>query len=226
MKFDDKLLTVTEGGGSAAYPTDGLVGRYTFDDDLTDSYNSNDFTVDEGTVSYGSGGPGDFGYLNVTAGASWIINTNSDIINVFKGSNTFSMSMWLRNSSADAGWWVGACSNNGSASGTVQFYYHGGTLGMQFAHNESVETNDAYLTTTWKHYVFTYDGTTLKIYEDAIEIDSGAAGAATTSMTGLTFPGRYNATSATNQVYALMYVYDKALSTDDITTLYNDGDGV
>lgn len=96
--------------------------------------------------------------------------------------------------------------------------------------NTSVVTDTVDLTDAWNFYMVTYDGTTVRLYINAVEVDISVtlSGNINNGSNPVYFGRRSNAGGDT-QDYAgsvgPLYVFDVAISPLDVTTLYNNGLG-
>ena len=80
----------------------------------------------------------------------------------------------------------------------------------------------------WYHFVFTWDGTTLRMYQDNVEVGTGTnASVGTFSTSSMPFKiGGFTVLSNNhNGLLAMAGIWDVALSTDEIAALYASGDG-
>jgi len=228
LKFNDKLLTITTGGGGAAYPTDGLLARFALDDDLTDSYGSYTATNDTGTLTYTTGlinKCGDFTGAN-------IIETSIPS-SIMEGLLSWSTSIWIKNP------------DTGGVSRPLTNFFSGGnwsnhtdplicqdsTLPVYGGNRAGNDLpNGVALGTDWHHFVTTYDGTTTKIFVDAATTPYTSEGNTTNigAGNGKLYIGGIGKAGG-HMIIAkmgLVYVYNKAISSDDISALYNSGAGV
>jgi len=228
-----------------SYPTDGLLARYTFDDDLTDDYDSMSDLVQgaagTATWSYNSDTPGSIGKsIKVGSndeGPGYVKNEDdASIYNALTGTSSFSISMWgkIDNTSQDLAFlWsfysggtnrlaLGFGGPSYKPSGAVDgcFYI---SLGNVIIDNVDYRASDA-----WRHYVYTYDGTTQKVYVNNVEKYSTARGSlsSTDHFNYGSVNGSWMIGSNSNGYIDLFYHYNKALTTTEITTLYNSGSGV
>jgi len=221
MKFNDKLLTVTTGGG-AAYPTDGLIERWDFNDTLV-GVNGYTWSADVGTIAYTTGKIGKC--LDFTGGSIALQNSESGIYDTFTGTNTFSISCWLYSTVADGQYvW-----RSGDGNKEIIFGWNAAANCSPARHQPGVVVNVAEGTaavfgeSAWKHFVITYDGTTLKGYVDD-SADSTVVSSISINTTNWALGG--DSYGYYDGYVDLLYIYDKALSTDEIAQLYNGGSGV
>ncbi len=217
-----------------AYPTDGLVSRYIFEDNMDDSYGSNngwtplsapgDWTYTDGLIdkSFTQTGTSDYDLHSA------IYTTDSGLTSLAENRNTVSISAWYKitykkgatrlcaftSSSSSADILFGATVDG---DGDVRVYRNGSQL---------FEFDTDIVDSLWHHYVVTYDGTNAELYIDndskgsTANTDNLSAGAV--SFTGQLNNGYWYFTGQCD----CMYFYNKALSTDEISQLYNSGAGV
>jgi len=80
----------------------------------------------------------------------------------------------------------------------------------------------------WYHFAFTWDGTTMRLYTDGTEVDTGtnaSVGALSTSSMPFKIGGLTDASNNHDGLLAMAGIWDVALSTDEIAALYASGDG-
>ena len=88
-----------------------------------------------------------------------------------------------------------------------------------------LNSNVVMTTGEWMHLCYTYDGTTLKIYKNAIEIASGNLTLNTSQTRPFIMGARDFNASITKPIDGLIdqvRIYDSAISAADVTTLYNE----
>lgn len=140
-------------------------------------------------------------------------------------SGNFSIEYWIKTSSTDGGIVIGKDAYNCywsylSDLGYVSIAFYSGSVKELY----SVTTvNDG----NWHHVVGVYNGSTLKIYIDGVEDNSGSfSGAVATSGNNL-YIGARNATPDDEVAMLLdeIRIYSKALSPTEVTTHYANGLG-
>jgi hypothetical protein len=238
--YDFKREIVSAG---AAWPTDSIVARWDFNDNLTDTINSYALTSSSGTPSwtYGTGLINKSYLCNSTASSAatriWSSynNSTSAVYNV-TGSTAWSISLWLKitNASADimqpinfySGSTFRFCLNFHGASYTPPGSIRGAVCAQGAAqytpYNVDMRDN------AWHHYVLTYGSTTIKLYVDGTERGSDSMSQVSSSDI-IRIGGSGNSTSDSwilNGHMDLLYLYSKTLTTTEISTLYNGGTGV
>lgn len=168
-------------------------------------------------------------------------NTNkyhsiSNSLGIDGGSIT--ISTWIKMNAEIASGFQGIALQ-GNATSQVNYIfrydYNGGTRQLSFNRQKQGTTNNitsgnATLGTTWHHIVLTYDGTNLKGYLDGTQIaanlatsGSGSSGAVSQFMIGSEQQWNNSWLSAKQDETG---VWSRALSSTEITQLYNGGAGL
>ena len=101
-------------------------------------------------------------------------------------------------------------------SSTVFFYASKST-----SSTVGVRTNQAYTTNEWLHIVGTYNGTTYRIYVNGVEMPTQGATGTNTSTSSLFIGARNDGDQHMNGYIDDVRIYNRALSQEEITTLYN-----
>ncbi len=107
-----------------------------------------------------------------------------------------------------------------SASKKLRFYIYDGGAWQSALYTS---TSDI---TKWHNYIGTYDGSSIRIYEDGVEKSSTSyVGSITTSDTGVLAIGRDDgySTRYLNGSLDDVRIYNRALSADEVTRLYQQG---
>jgi len=251
ISWNNEMIRVTSPVIST-YPTDGLLGRWAFDDDtLEDSYGTADFTNKFSSPEWGYNtglidGCIDSSISDKNAHAVTLYNADSTLIANQNGVSEFTWSLWLRITNASQDhchfmtavtssdvWVTGlafagpAYTPSGGATGAI--YFTGVAETVKTFSTTDIRDND------WHHIVAGYDGTKQHLYLDNVE--QGTAGGTTRGTAGtadqLTIGGApqgaiggtapsYNINGFTDQVY----IYNKWITTAERTQLYNSGAGV
>lgn len=126
-------------------------------------------------------------------------------------------------------------SNTNQNSYAIQYEYNGGTRRIQFQRKNSGSAGtvtDSYNftmgTTTWYHLVLTYDGTNLRGYKDGTLITGPTAASGTGSggrTDNVSIATENNDLQISSSIQDETGIWSKALSTTEITDLYNGGAG-
>lgn len=199
-----------------AWPTDGLIDRWSFNDNAT-GMNSISFETVSAGISYATG------LLTgnkaiVGDGNDYIQTTNSTFINTIKTRNTFSISFWFKPTvHTDPGTFLYITDNNLHCYTNADGYYYDNT-----AH---INTNQTWSSSYWRHYVFYYDGTNYGVYTDSTYRNQASSA---TSLTPAYFRlgAHTGGSSGIKGSITLLYLYNKKLSDSEISQLYNGGAGV
>ena len=180
--FDYKIEVAA---AAATYPTDSIVARYDFNDNLTDSINSYNLTSSAGSPSwtYGTGLINKSYYCNTTASSTatrlWSSynNSNVQVYRVINADN-FSISVWIKITNANADIIQPFIFYNGSTQ-LFNINFHGasykpagainGSVCIQYPGGFSSPYNTDMRDNTWHHYVVTYGSGTAKLYVDNTE---------------------------------------------------------
>lgn len=224
---------VISGAGPAPspYPTDGLISRFAFEDNLDDSYGSYDGSIDTGSISYTTG----------TVGKCIVSSNNSRVdtgvpTSYFEGTNSFTAVYWLNFTNNDGSpHYLGGINNvitncsirigcENSEKLSFQRYYSAGF-------NNKIVSSSSYNDGSWHMMACIYNGSTmyLNIDNGTEDLSLGSTG----SMPSLS--GYYwkicHIDFANNQRswYGNIdqhYVYNKVLSASELTQLWNSGSGV
>lgn len=156
-------------------------------------------------------------------------NSHLAITNISGNQTTFSVSVWFQLATSQTaktffsnllstpkGWSVGI---SDSSANQLKFYLVSGTV-----------TSATVLTSgVWYHAIFTYDGTTAKIYLNG-NTTPNASSALATQYTTLPVNNYVGSSDGTTQFLngkmAALGYWNKALSTAEVTSLYNSGSGL
>lgn len=202
--------------------TDNLTHYYKLDGDSNDAVGSNHGTDTSITYSSANG--------RINQGAGNISTGRISITNPSVYINSFTLGMWVKSSSAsvgllfDNGWW--------SAGINILLYMQaGGAVGCGVrnggTYTEPGETTQTINDGNWHFVVLTADGSNLKLYLDATERKSGTSNINAQTNTGTFIGNRVDDpsigfTGAIDEVG----IWTRALSSTEITTLYNSGAGL
>lgn len=213
------------------WPTDGLVARWAFNNTLEDTGpNGLTFDVNAGTVAY----------TTAKSSGNCLLLTNDDILSKY---STTAWSCFDASHAMTVAWWqyctrTTACGLwscwSYAANKFAEAFLLPSNAGVEISMARSQATGNSKwsyvsetIINTWVHIVQTYDGTNIKQYTNGnttpevttasaqlmehfnyFEIGRAADGAAGGGMEGK---------------LEKMYVYDRAISITDISTLYNGG---
>lgn len=217
--------------------TDNLVSYWKLDEssgNASDSVGSNTLT-NTNTVTYVAGkinNGADFGTANTNKKL-----TIASALGITNGA--ISISMWVKlNTEIASGTWGFA--QKGNATNHVQYIiayeYNGGTRRFVFnrqkqnASNNLVTSNTTMGTTNYYHLVLTYDGTTLEGYVNGSSIGtlatSGDGASAGINQFDIGEGGMFAATSYASIDADEVGIWSRALTSTEVTSLYNGGAGL
>jgi len=226
-----------------SYPTDGLLARYDFNDTLNDTYGSFNGWESQATPaewSYGESGVINKDFkTNVTTGWSsggaqpkkCLKNvTDASLYGMVNGTGKeWAVSFWAKITTAGMTLGYGVTWNDSPSTEKIKVgWYNPGTprLIVYGASGEIIGYNNDYRDSSWHNYVLNMDATNIKLYVDTAEVASGSR----VNLTGADICGIGANAVATDQILMgeidLVYFYNKAISTGDITQLYNGGSGI
>jgi hypothetical protein len=176
-----------------------------------------------GTPSYSVGKPnGRRSVLFDTTARYYQVTTS---LTALQPTTALSMSFWLKPTSYNASYnGVAGMSLSGQARGymfdtnsvgNMTFQVGNGTWGQATVARGAVST--------WTHYVGTWDGTTVRIYKNGVVSETTASKTSITyTGTALTIGRYYNlATNTQLGYFSDITIYNRALSADEITHIYN-----
>jgi len=170
---------------------------------------------------------------NVTYAQSYInnggvFNGSSSVItgtpNWPSGNNARAISLWISTTASNNGGVFGY--GNGASNQWFGLFLGEGNnynkVGVVGYFNNIQSTYTLPSTGAWVHLVASFDGTTLKLYADNVEIYSAAESYSTSGTTGFTIGGvPWNPSGERlNGKLDQIRVFNKALSTSEISTLY------
>ena len=237
VSYNGKPIVWEEGSGGGNYPTRGLISRYTFEDSLNDSFGTNNGWVASGlssTWSYDAGGKIGKGWKGGAADDSngYIKNvTNTAIMNLVAGTNSFSTSIWIKITNSNQDLATPFQWRSTQFTGTAYNWSFGGSAykpsgdinGGPFLSSGQYYAADM-RDNVWHHYVHTFNGTIQKLYIDTVERISASRGANDAEYYWHSFSqqGSWIVQGIMDQ----LYYYNVCLTTDEISSLYFGGTGV
>lgn len=200
------------------FPLSGLVARWEFEDNLNDSYGGYTLSTTS-AVQYTTGKVGNCVRFTSTF-PSWmyIRSSNANLLSVFSGTNAFSLSVW--NYAADDSTTAG--NNIMKSLGDYILEMGGGALWRMTWRDDTYDNLSSY-ENQWNHVVFTYDGTTEKLYINNTLVASNTA---STELTGLTQFNLFGNFSYDGNYLDQSYLYNRALTSTEIAKLWNGGSGI
>lgn len=223
--------------------TDSLVAYYKFDaDNSNDSVGSNNGT--DTSMVYGAS------YGKINDGAKFTSNTNyihltSGVWSLFSGTNAWSISFWAYIPSSTAASQHAFGTNVSDASNYTSYGLNlvinmdpgGGTVSAYHGNGTSTETvidttgGNLLSAATWYHVVCTFDGsTTYKCYINGTSANTASGRLYTSGTMGSAYLGvaKYSAAfeGGTGDRYFDEYAFwSRAISSTEVTQLYNSGNG-
>jgi hypothetical protein len=228
----EQEIIAAGGTPSPSYPTDGLVERWSFNETIN-GLNGINFSTFSGSPTYATGVRDKCLSLDGSFGLK--ILANSTIYDTWAGTNTWSLSYWVKtdeftwfkriistnNSTYKGGIDVGSGHYSAPTQRTVNTLHYPG-LWMDL-----IEPTFEMSSSNWYHIVFMRTSSTnLKVYINNsldVNVTITSRNLATRDLyVGCDYSGSENFTGKIQ----LLYLYDKALSTNEISQLYNGGSGV
>lgn len=154
----------------------------------------------------------------MTTGAASLGSTD-----LFADSDNFSVAAWVKASASVSGAII-AKAGSTSANRTFYLFFSGGALAVIIRGTQTNFSSNV-LDGSWKHLVFTYDGTTAKMYWNGAYIGVVSVGTAAIESTENIMVGARTSGSPAFFLNASgtiddVRIYSRALSADDVSTLY------
>lgn len=196
--------TTTE---SPAYPTDGLISYFNFNDNLKDSLGNTPDGYNHGGAVFVSGVKGKAISLN---GADQYIEFARQTYN---SDNKISVSLWFQTNQAGLSYIV-KCSDFG-----VYKNGSGATTGMVITTPLAGAAYGNYTPLTWTHLVGTYDGTDIKAYINGTLVNTFNYPGPIVGTPANLIVGYYNTKYFEGNVDEL-FIYDRVLTRAEVTQLY------
>lgn len=211
---------------------DNLISYWKLDESSGDALDAE--SVNDGTVN------------GATQNVSGLINTaysfdgTDDYVDfgdtaALKPTGSFSISMWVKGTSFSAGRFVSADSGGASYNG----YAIRGSTGSKPQFQLSTASGRVDATTggignaisdnVWTHLVLVYDGDEMRGYQDGslVTTETVVGGSVTyTSTTNVNLGSRQNGNNDYTGLIDEVGIWDKELTTTEITALYNSGAGL
>ena len=221
---------------------DVAVGAWTFDDDTADdlSPNANDGTAG-GLLTFETDTPLSSGksLLSHTGGGSGNVLTVPTSTSLESIDDSLSIAYWMKSNLGDNGTWVRIFEHGTEAGGdrswlicrdgsTNQVDMRVDTVGAGGQHNQNIGRGaPALFDSTWHHVAFTVDSGTWHKYVDGAQVGTGSYndGDGLANTRPLYIFGR-NATGEYVGFLDDVYVFDTALSADQVASLMNTGEFV
>ena len=219
----DGLVLCLDAGNTKSYPGSGTTWT-----DL--SGNGNNGTLVNGPT-YNSSFGGSFAFDGTNDYASFSSASELQFLNRLP----YTLEVWMYpTSNPGAGTWTGIFNRENSSVGSrdgYNIYLNGSTnqtlylaterfctgtaTGVGYTYNESVLLN------IWHHVVATYDGTTLRLYRNGEQVNSGNTTGNITNTSKTLEIGRRGSGSYFNGRLNGQKIYNKALTSTEVTKNFN-----
>lgn len=213
--------------------TDSLLAYYSLSDTSDATGNGNTLT-NQNTCTFVSGLIAD-GASQGTSNTNKSLYRNTDF--GIAATTAFTVSMWVKcnNEIGSGSWNLFTLGNTGASSATRRclYDYNGGTRQIRFMRTGfsyvAVTSNLTMGTSNFYHIVYVYNGTTFTGYVNNSSV--GTSSTATDSSTqSESYRWNMGAHQLTNEVASFLMdetgVWNRALTTDEISQLYNGGAGL
>jgi hypothetical protein len=199
------------------FPKENLLAFWKLDN-LTDSRGNRYTLTNNGGVQFVAGKIGNCAEFNGTNEL-----TNSSFTPVFNAAQDFSISFWANPTSNVLGTTVG-----GGGNGVFNIHNDSsGTLNFNNAQAGDVNVPNAFTVGTWKHYVCIKAGGRSKVYINGSEVYNQNSNVSYTNTTTTISIGRYPGGTLPYQGYIdAVGIWQRALTLQEIQTLYNNGNGL
>ena len=232
---------VTAGGGSGHSKSDpNLKGLWYFENNLTDETSNNSDLTADGTVSYESSSPdpkqGTYSILLESTNDECVYCGASCTESNFEVTGPFSFGGWFypandtdhlvaggkHGTSGDYGWKVNFRGDSGDSIG---FYVSSNGTAWTGNYTQS----DVFDAGNWYHVVCVYDGSYLRIYINASEVDDAVwpisySSGINVSSTDFTIGGcSYDAGYEWDGNMDEIFFFDDALTAEEISNIYTNG---
>ena len=152
---------------------------------------------------------------------------DAGVVSALQNASAFSVSVWFKKGAASE--WPAF---GGYTSGSDNVSAHGWENNIWFNVRNGVETRYVVTssnlptdTTSFHHYVYTFDGGTFKVYVDGIERSGTVYNSGTTSTgtANFSFKIGYMGFHYDQGLYDELAIFSSALSSSDVTAIYNSG---
>ena len=190
-----------------AYPTDGLISYFNFDDNLKDERGNTPEGVNTGAAPFITGVSGKAISFN---GVDQKVTFSRKS---YKNSNTLSVALWFKNDGLSGVYYFILCSDFGVASNFA-------TAGLAISTTSTNSAISTFTPNTWTHLVGTYDGTDIRCYKNGVLVS-------TTNHPGPIYDNDrfltlgYFIPDYWKGSIDDLFIYGKALSQAEVTQLYN-----
>jgi hypothetical protein len=188
-----------------AYPTDGLISYFNFNDNLTDQLGNTPAGTNNGDATFTAGKEGKAISLN---GSNQYIEFGRS---TYRNGNNISVSVWLKRSGS-AGLYCIICDDFGIwASGT--------NTGMAISLPLTNSAKGAITQDVWTHLVGTYDGVNIKAYVNGILVETTNHPGDIDPWYGNMKVGMFDSEYWSGSIDDL-FIYNKVLTQSEVDQLY------
>ena len=216
--IDTSNSTGTRSDGSYLLNGGGEVAQWKLNGDSTDSVNS--FNGTDTDISYVTGKLGNAADFNGTS--SVITMPNSE--DIITDDTSYSISLWFNTDDNTQGHifitqdvpFIGVAER-------LRLFLSSGNLKLAQNADASGDVVQAVSNSVWYHVVITYDGTNYKVYvNNSLQLTT--AGSATSMGDDPILLGNYGGSWYNGKIDEVR-IFNKPVSSDTVSTLYNSGDG-
>jgi hypothetical protein len=189
-----------------AYPTDGLISYFNFDDNLKDQLgNTPDGTNNGGAL-----------FTDGKAGKAITFNGSNQYLefarNTYRNGNNISVSLWLKRTGT-AGLYFVMCDDFG-------VWATESTAGLAISLPNTNSARGNITKDVWTHLVGTYDGTNIKAYINGVLVETTNHPGDIAPWVGNLKIGKFDTEFWSGSVDDL-FIYNKVLSQSEVDQLYN-----
>ena len=212
------------------FPKTGLISYYKLDGNSNDAHGSNNGT--DTSMSYSAGKINNAGSFN---GSSSYINLPSDISKIFEGTKNYTLSFWIKSSrQSDSDFIFNSITSTSSQYNyrNLMVFYNNNKIQIGRYDNSSADVvvpTSSFTIGTWYYITITYDGSYLKVYVNG-SYDNQVASTKSASSGGYANIGSLIQGGLRQTYYSGLIdevgIWSRALTSDEITKLYNSGAGL
>ena len=187
-------------------------------DDLNDSSANGNTLTNNGSVQFVAGKIGNCAQFN---GNNEL--TDTTFTPTFNSAQDFSISFWANPSTNTTGTTVG-----GSGDGVFNIHNNSdGSMSFNNAQSADVSVPNAFTVGTWKHYVCIKAGNNRKVYINGSLVYNQTSSVSYNNTTNTISIGRYpGGTLPFQGLIDAVGIWQRELTSEEITTLYNNGNGL
>jgi hypothetical protein len=215
--------------------TDNIVAYYKFEGNSNDSVSTNNGT--DTSMTYSSTAPVVFSQYAVFNGSTSKISIPSGVYSIFSGTSNFTVNVWVKGSAGYTGLdnRIFCATNGGNFHNWVQLEIGGGSMpemwrGDGVTQDDTTGTTALTNTSLWYMVTYRYDGTDERIYVNGTLDNTPLASTRTVPTTSVGDIGAANNSGSYISFFPSsldeMGFWSRALTTTEITQLYNSGAGL